>query len=63
MSRAEFYRLVSGVIRNCMLTAESDDEREAYAILTHALASAFERHNTKFDRARFYRDAGLTTGA
>lgn len=58
MSRAEFYRLVSGVLRNLMSRTRDQRTRAAYTEVAKELADEFSRHNTKFDALRFHRDAG-----
>jgi hypothetical protein len=55
MSRSEFYRLVSGVIRDIVIDYPAD--RSAFRNLAVALGNAFAKHNTKFDMERFLRDA------
>lgn len=60
MSRAEFYRMVSGVIRSLMDDPDiTIGEIMAHKHMARALANAFAKHNTKFDAERFMRDAGV----
>lgn len=63
MSRAEFYRLVSGVIRAQMLAVPPPDARTraAYEALARSLCHAFAQRNMKFDPARFLADAAVTS--
>ena len=58
MSRAEFYRLVSNTIRAQLERTSDPHSRAAYVRMADSLATAFARHNSKFDAERFHRDAG-----
>lgn len=61
MSRAEFYRLVSGAINRVVVRRADDGPMtlEVITVVERELEATFAGHNSKFDATRFRRDCGL----